>query len=53
MAGAVREVIHLECTECKHRNYSNTKNKRTHSAKMETKKFCPFCRKHVNHKESK
>ena len=46
-------IVHLECTACKWKNYSTTKNKKTHQEKLVLKKFCRFCRKHVDHKESK
>ena len=29
------------------------KNKKTSTERLELKKFCPFCRKHVGHKEIK
>ncbi|MCC6550875.1 MAG: 50S ribosomal protein L33 [Ignavibacteriaceae bacterium] len=49
----MREIITLECTECKRRNYSTTKNKRTHPQRVEYKKYCRWCKKHVIHKETK
>jgi large subunit ribosomal protein L33 len=49
----MREIIHLACEECSRRNYHTTKNKKTHSAKFTTSKYCKFCKKHTNHKESK
>ncbi|MFA6384993.1 MAG: 50S ribosomal protein L33 [Candidatus Omnitrophota bacterium] len=49
----MREIISLECTVCKHRNYTTTKNKKQHPDKIETKKYCRFCRKHTVHKEIK
>jgi len=48
-----REKIILECTECKSRNYFSDKNRRAHPERVEWKKFCPRCRKHSPHKESK
>ncbi len=48
-----RAIIQLECGGCKNRNYSTTKNKRTHPDKLQIKKFCGFCRKHTGHKETK
>ena len=48
-----RTIITLECNVCKERNYTTTKNKRTHPDRLEIKKFCKWCRKHVPHKESK
>jgi large subunit ribosomal protein L33 len=49
----MREIITLECTVCKNRNYTTLKNKKKHPDKLETSKYCKFCRKHVNHKEIK
>ena len=49
----MRDIITLACTECKNRNYTTTKNKKTTPDKLELKKFCPSCRKHTNHKETK
>jgi large subunit ribosomal protein L33 len=48
-----REIIQFQCSECKNRNYSKTKNKRTTTERIELKKFCPFCRKHQQHRETK
>ena len=49
----VRVKITLACTECKQRNYNMTKDKKTHPDRMETKKYCRFCKKHTSHKETK
>ena len=48
----VRVKITLACTECKQRNYNMTKDKKTHPDRMETKKYCRFCKKHTSHKET-
>ena len=48
-----RDKIILGCTECKNRNYSGTKNKKTTTERLEMKKFCRKCRKHQPHKEIK
>ena len=48
-----RPVIHLACTECKDRSYSTTKNKKKTTERLELSKFCPWCRKHTAHKETK
>ncbi|MBS3757353.1 MAG: 50S ribosomal protein L33 [Desulfobacterales bacterium] len=45
--------ITLACTECKRKNYSTTKNKRTKPDKLEFKKYCRFCQKHTLHRETK
>ena len=48
-----RELVTLACTECKRRNYTTTKNKKTMPDRMEIKKYCRFERKHTAHKEVK
>lgn len=54
IGGAVMRVkITLACTECKQRNYNMTKDKKTHPDRMETKKYCRFCKRHTMHKETK
>ncbi|MBN1435424.1 50S ribosomal protein L33 [Candidatus Fermentibacterales bacterium] len=49
----MRVIITLACQDCKRRNYSTTKNKRTHPDRLEFKKYCRFCRKHTLHKETR
>jgi len=49
----MREIIILECTQCKRRNYTTTKNKRKHPEKFQVKKYCPHCKMHTIHKEVK
>ena len=48
-----RPIITLACNDCKKRNYSTTKNKRKHPERVEYKKFCPTCGKHIIHKETR
>ena len=48
-----REIITLQCLDCKDRNYSTTKNKKTTPDRLELSKFCRKCRKHTAHKEVK
>ena len=43
----MRTKITLACTECKQRNYNTTKDKKTHPDRMETKKYCRFCKTHT------
>ena len=45
--------ITLACTECKQRNYDTTKNKQNCPDRLDLNKYCPFCRKHTLHKETK
>jgi large subunit ribosomal protein L33 len=49
----MRDVVLLICQECKRKNYSFTKNKKTQTGKLEIKKYCKFDRKHTTHKETK
>jgi large subunit ribosomal protein L33 len=49
----MRDIITLACEQCKHRNYTTTKNKRKTPDKLALKKFCPSCRTHTLHKETK
>jgi len=49
----MRDIITLACVDCKNRNYTTTKNKKTTPDKLETRKFCSTCRKHTAHKETK
>jgi large subunit ribosomal protein L33 len=49
----MQETISLACSECKRRNYTSTKNKKTNTEKLERSKYCRFCRKHTVHKEGK
>jgi len=49
----MRDIITLACSECKNRNYTTTRNKKTMTEKLELSKFCPSCRKHTAHKETK
>jgi large subunit ribosomal protein L33 len=57
-----RIIIILECIECRTNNekrslgisrYSTTKNRRNNSTRLTLKKYCPFCNRHVFHKETK
>ncbi len=50
---ADRIIIYLACTECKERNYTSSKNKRNDPGRMELNKFCPRCRLHRLHRETK
>ena len=44
------DKVILTCTECLSRNYVTEKNKKT---RLEIKKYCPKCKKHTLHKETK
>ena len=47
------DIIGLQCTECKRRNYVTLVNKKKAQKKLEKKKYCQFCDKHTLHKECK
>ena len=49
----MRDNVLLQCGDCKQRNYATTKNKKRTTGKLEFKKYCPFCRKHTKHKETR
>jgi len=48
-----RIVITLACTECKERNYTTQKNRKNDQARIELQKYCPRCREHRAHRETK
>ena len=47
-----RVEVTLVCAECESRNYRTTR-KKSHEGSLEKKKFCPTCKKHTVHKETK
>ncbi len=49
----MRDIIAFECTGCKRKNYTSTKNRKTVTEKITLKKYCASCRKHTDHKETK
>ena len=46
-------MVVLACEDCKERNYTTTKNKKNIKERLELSKYCPTCKKHTNHKETK
>ncbi len=48
-----RGIIYLACTECKERTYTTTKNRKNDPQRLELRKFCPRCRSHTLHRETK
>ena len=51
--GDARDKITLAGTECEQRKYPTYKKKKNDTERLELKKYCPFCRKHTVHRESK
>ena len=47
------DIIALQCTDCKRKNYTTTKKRKNITGKLEKNKYGPFCRKEVLHKETK
>ncbi|NOZ49992.1 MAG: 50S ribosomal protein L33 [Chloroflexi bacterium] len=48
-----RTLVTLACTECKERTYLTSKNRRTQTGRLELQKYCPRCRAHRLHRETK
>jgi large subunit ribosomal protein L33 len=48
-----RVLVTLACVECKSRNYITEKNKKNDPERMELRKYCPRCREHRPHRETK
>ncbi|MFA6074767.1 MAG: 50S ribosomal protein L33 [Negativicutes bacterium] len=49
----MRDAVTLGCTVCKNRNYQTNKNKRNDPDRIALSKYCKFCKKHTEHKETK
>ena len=49
----MRVNIKFACTECKRYTHTSEKNKKNNPDRMEMNMYCPFCKKHTVHKESK
>ncbi|HRG99257.1 MAG: 50S ribosomal protein L33 [Myxococcales bacterium] len=47
-----RIEVSLVCTECEGRNYRTTRRP-DQVGQLEKKKFCPSCKRHTVHKETK
>lgn len=49
----VRPKITLACQECKNRNYITRKNRRNDPDRISLSKYCRFCRRHTEHRETR
>ena len=47
------DIIGLQCTECKRRNYVTLINKKKAQKKLDKKKYCKWCDKLTLYKETK
>jgi large subunit ribosomal protein L33 len=48
-----RPVITLACTECRERTYTTETNKKNDPNRLELRRYCPRCRRHTLHRETK
>jgi large subunit ribosomal protein L33 len=48
-----RVVVHLACSQCQEQTYTTVKNKKNDVQRLELKKYCPRCRVHTMHRETK
>jgi len=48
-----RVIVELACTECRSRNYTTEKNRRSDADRLELRKFCRRCRGHRVHREAR
>ena len=53
MAKGDREHISLACVPCRDRNYNTTKNRRNDPDRIELRKYCPRCRSHQPHRQTR
>ena len=43
----MNDKVILTCTECLSRNYTTTRNKKTHTERLELNKYCKKCGKYI------
>jgi large subunit ribosomal protein L33 len=48
-----RIIITMACGDCKRRNYTTMKNKKNDPDRLNIAKYCRWCKKHTEHKETK
>ena len=53
MAKGDRDFITLACLECRERTYTTKKNRRNDQGRIELRKYCPRCRRHQTHRETR
>ena len=55
MAKDARQIVTLECADCKNRNYQTEKRLKGQDVvkRLEFKKYCKHCKKRTVHKETK
>ena len=50
---AIRVIVTLECESCRERNYVTEKNRRNDPGRLELTKYCPRCKEHKLHRETR
>ncbi|HJM89481.1 MAG TPA: 50S ribosomal protein L33 [Dehalococcoidia bacterium] len=53
MAKGDRQFITLACGDCRERTYTTKKNRRNDTDRIELRKYCPRCREHKVHRETR
>jgi large subunit ribosomal protein L33 len=53
MAKGDRQFVTLACGECRSRTYTTKKNRRNDPDRIELRKYCPRCRRHQPHRETR
>ena len=53
MAKGDRVFITLACAQCRERTYTTKKNRRNDTDRIELRKYCPRCRTHQSHRETR
>ncbi len=49
----MRVKVTLACADCKQRNYFTMKNRKNDPDRLTMKKYCRFCKKHTEHRETR
>ena len=49
----MRVKVTLACQECKQRNYDTMKNKKNDPDRLTLRKYCRFCKKQTDHRETR
>jgi large subunit ribosomal protein L33 len=53
MATKNQTGLSMACGVCKERNYRTSKNRKNVKDRLRLKKFCPRCRQHTEHAETR
>jgi large subunit ribosomal protein L33 len=53
MASKNQTKLTMACVDCKQRNYQTSKNKKNVKDRLRLQKYCPTCRVHKEHAETR